>query len=147
MRILIVYDSIYGNTKKLAEEMGKGITKEYKVFRITEITPIELQNIDLLIIGSPTHGGRPTKDIQEFIDNAKYNFNDLKVAAFDTRIQTRLVGIFGYAADRIADYLKKKGSDIIIKPTGFYVKSTKGPLKEGEVERANNWIKEIIKNI
>ena len=147
MRILIVYDSVYGNTKKLAEEMVKGIINEYKVLRVTEITPIELQNIDLLIIGSPTHGGRPTKDIQEFIENSKYNFNDIKVAAFDTRSQTRLVGIFGYAADKIADYLKKKGSDIILKPTGFYVKSTKGPLKEGEVEQANKWINEIIKNI
>jgi len=65
------------------------------------------------------------------------------VAAFDTRLTTRLVGIFGYAAARIANSLKRNGGTLIASPEGFFVKGKEGPLKEGELERAARWAKEI----
>jgi len=65
------------------------------------------------------------------------------VTAFDTRLPTRLVGIFGYAAARIADSLKRNGGTLIAPPEGFFVKGKEGPLKEGELERAAGWAKEI----
>jgi flavodoxin len=67
------------------------------------------------------------------------------VAAFDTRMQMKLARIFGYAAGRIADSLKRKGGNLIGRPEGFFVKGAEGPLKEGEVERAASWAKEIAK--
>ena len=67
----------------------------------------------------------------------------IDVAAFDTRLSTRLVKVFGYAADKIAADLKAKGGEPVLPPGGFLVKGRKGPLKEGELERAAAWAKEI----
>ena len=49
--------------------------------------------------------------------------------------------LFGYAAKPIADRLKKKGGELTIPPEGVYVKGTEGPLKEGELERAADWLR------
>ncbi len=147
MKVLIVYDSVYGNTEKIAKAIGDAITGEVKVFRVGEVNSSELKTFDLLLVGSPTQGGRPTQAIQDFLNKAPVStFQGTNVAAFDTRISTRLVRIFGYAAGRIAGSLKRKGGTLIVPPEGFFVKGTKGPLKEGEVEHAASWAKEIVKS-
>ena len=146
MKALIVYDSVYGNTEKIARAIGGAITGDVKVIRAGEVNPSELQSVDLLIVGSPTQGGRPTLAIQDFLNKvSEPDIKGINVAAFDTRFSTRFVGIFGYAAGRIADSLKKKGGTLILSPEGFFVKGKEGPLKEGELERAASWAKEIVK--
>ncbi|GAI96433.1 unnamed protein product [marine sediment metagenome] len=55
--------------------------------------------------------------------------------------------LFGYAAKPIADKLEKKGGGLIIPPEGFFIKDSKGPLKDGELERAADWAKLIIKTL
>ncbi len=57
-----------------------------------------------------------------------------------------MAGIFGYAADPIQKKLKSKGGVSIIKPEGFFVNGNEGPLFEGEIEKAQNWTKDIIRN-
>ena len=147
MKTLIVYDSVYGNTEKIAQAIGGAITGEVKVLRVGEVNYSELKTLDLLIVGSPTQGGRPTLGIQDFLNKVSEEaIKCINVAAFDTRFSTRLVGIFGYAAGRIADSLKKKGGTLILSPEGFFVKGKEGPLKEGELERAATWAKEIVKS-
>ena len=47
----------------------------------------------------------------------------------------------------IADKLEKKGGSLIIPPEGFFVKDSEGPLKDGEIERAVDWAKLIIKTL
>jgi len=146
MKALIVYDSVYGNTEKIARSIGSAITGDVKVLRAAEVNPSELQSADLLIVGSPTHGGRQTPAIQDFLNKVtKPVIKGISVAAFDTRFSTRLVKIFGYAAGRIAGSLKRKGGTLVASPEGFFVKSKEGPLKEGELERAASWAKEIAK--
>jgi len=145
MKALIVYDSVYGNTEKIAKSIGGAVTGDVKVLQIGEVNPSELASIDLLVIGSPTHGGRPTPAIQDFINKIPA-VNGINVAAFDTRLSMKLVGIFGYAAGRIADNLKRKGGILIASPEGFFVKGTKGPLKDAEIERAADWAKAIVKS-
>jgi hypothetical protein len=54
--------------------------------------------------------------------------------------------VFGYAAGRIANNLKKKGSTLIASPEGFFVTGGQGPLKEGELERAAAWAKGILES-
>jgi len=56
---------------------------------------------------------------------------------------TRWVGIFGYAAGKIADSLKRKGATLVASPEAFFVKGKEGSLKDGELERAASWAKEI----
>jgi flavodoxin len=144
MKTLIIYDSVHGNTEKIAKAIGDAIPGEVKVLRVGEVNSSELEALDLLIVGSPTQGGRPTQAVQGFLSEAPA-LNGVNVAAFDTRMQMKLARIFGYAAGRIADGLKRKGGNLIGRPEGFFVKGAEGPLKEGEVERATGWAKEIAK--
>jgi flavodoxin I len=145
MGTLVVYDSVHGNTERIARAIGDAITGEVRVLRVGEVSSSELETFDFLIVGSPTHGGRPTQAIQDFIKNAPATvFEGTNVASFDTRVTSRLVRIFGYAAGRIAGSLKRKGGKLVVPPEGFFVIGTEGPLKEGEVERAAGWAKEIV---
>jgi flavodoxin len=147
MKVLIVYDSVYGNTEKIAKAIGGAITDEVKVLRVDEANPSELKTIDLFIVGSPTQGGRPTPAIRDFLNKVpELSLKGINVAAFDTRILTKLVRVFGYAAGRIADNLKGKGGTLVASPEGFFVKGTKGPLREGELERAADWAKGILES-
>ncbi len=147
MKALIVYDSVYGNTEKIAKAIGGAITGEVKVLRVNEANPSKLKTIDLLIVSSPTQGGRPTPAIKDFLDNvSEPAIKGINVAAFDTRFSTILVRIFGYAAGRIADSLKRSGGTLIASPEGFFVKGKEGPLKEVEIERAASWAKAIVKS-
>jgi len=149
MKALIVYDSVYGNTEKIARAIAEAITPsdEVKVLRAGEANPSELASIDLLIVGSPTHAGRPTPAIQDLLNKVpKLSLQGINVAAFDTRIPTKLVRVFGYAAGRIAGNLKRKGGTLIASPEGFFVTGSKGPLKEGELERAAGWAKGMLES-
>jgi flavodoxin I len=147
MKTLVIYDSFYGNTEKIARAIGGAITGEVKVLRPGEVNPSELQSLDLLIVGSPTQGGRPTKAIQDFLNKlSEPAVKGISVAAFDTRFSTKLVGIFGYAAGKIADSLRRKGGTLLLPPEPFFVKGKEGPLKEGELERAAGWVKRVLES-
>ena len=149
MKALIVYDSVYGNTEKIARAIAAALIPpgEVKVLRPGELNPSDLQSLDLLIVGSPTQGGRATPAIQDFLNKIpEPAIKGLNVAAFDTRFSTKLVGIFGYAAGKIAETLKKKGGTLILPPEPFFVKSREGPLKEGELERAARWAKGLLES-
>ena len=147
MKALMVYDSVYGNTEKVARAIAEAITPpdEVKVLRASEANPSELTSIDLILVGSPTHGGRPTPAVQDLINKVP-KLQGINVAAFYTRATTKLARVFGYAAGRIAGYLKRKGGVLIASPEGFFVTGTNGPLKEGELERAEDWVKGIIES-
>jgi len=148
MKALVVYDSVYGNTEKIAKTIGGAIAGEVKVLRPGEVNPSDLGSIDLLVVGSPTQGGKATPAIKEFLSKIAANaLKNVSVASFDTRYGTRLVRLFGYADGRIADILKEKGGRLAVPPEGFIVKGQKGPLKEGELERAALWGKEIVKTL
>jgi flavodoxin I len=141
MRALVVYDSFYGNTEEIAKAIGGAITGgEVSVLRAGEVGPTELENISLLVVGAPTQGGRATPQIRDFLDRvSKTEINGVDAAAFDTRVTSRVAKIFGYAAGKIASSLKKKGANLVAEPEGFFVEGTKGPLTEGELERAAAW--------
>jgi flavodoxin I len=145
MKVLIVYDSVYGNTEEIARAIGGAISGDVEVLRAGEASPSALESVDFLIVGSPTQGGRATQPVRDFLNQVSTSsIKGIDVAAFDTRISTRWVGVFGYAAGRIASSLKGKGGNLILPPEGFFVKGTQGPLKEGEPERAAGWAKELV---
>lgn len=147
MKTVIVYDSVHGNTEKIARAIGDAIAGEVQVLRVGAVNPADL-TFDLLIVGSPTHGGRPTPAIQDLLNKLPLGaLKGTNVAGFDTRIPAKWVAIFGYAAGRIAGRLKRMGGTLIVPAQGFFVNGTEGPLKEGELERAAAWAKEIAKSI
>ncbi|MDD5591304.1 MAG: flavodoxin family protein [Dehalococcoidales bacterium] len=155
MKILVVYDSVYGNTEKIARAIAGAVTPpdEIEVLRASEAGLLSLETANILVVGSPTHGGRPVQAIKEFLNRIPADaLRNVAVTSFDTRIlgQGKSVGIrmltkvFGYAAGRISDVLKAKGGRLVTEPDGFIVEDSEGPLKKGELERAADWMKAII---
>lgn len=159
MKTLIVYDSFFGNTEKIAQAIGNslGSKEDVETLRVSDIKLEQLIGLELIIVGSPTRVFKPTKAIMNFLNKIPLDsLKGVKVAAFDTRISTVdvnsrflniLVKLFGYAAKLITDKLEKKGGSLIIPPEGFFVKDSEGPLKDGEPERAADWAKLIMKKI
>jgi flavodoxin len=142
MKALVVYDSVHGNTAKVARAIGEAVGGQ--TIQADEMDPADLKGCDLLIVGSPTHGGWFTEQIRDWMEAAPA-LEGLSVAAFDTRtasIWNRILP-FGYAAPRIARSLEKKGGTLLASPEGFVVLGIKGPLKEGELERVASWAKGI----
>ena len=145
MKILVVYDSVYGNTEEIAKAIGDGIGEDAKVVKAENTGPADLESVELLIVGAPTYGGRPTPKMKEFLDNIRaVSLKGVKIATFDTRVPATWVKIFGFAAGKIEKRLRSQGGESVIKPEGFFVSGTKGPLVEGENERAAKWAQDII---
>ena len=126
-----------------------------EVLRVGDVKPEHLTGLDVLIVSSPTRQFRPTAAIDNLLKRIPKNgLKGVKVATFDTRFtmgaieESRVlpffVRLFGYAAKPISDRLKKKGGELIMPPEGFFVEGVEGPLKEGELERAASWAKEIV---
>jgi len=153
MKALIVYDSYFGNTEKIAQAMGNALGLQDRVVKISNFKAEQLKGIELLIVGSPTRGFRPSEGIQAFLKNIPADgLRNVKVAGFDTRIKPGdikqavlrfMVSRMGYAAKPISDRLVKKGGSLAAAPEGFCVKASEGPLYEGEIERAAAWVKSI----
>lgn len=154
-RALVVFDSAYGNTAKVAQAVGAALAERYetRVESLSDVTASDLSGTNLLVVGSPTQGGRPTKNIQDFIDQlpAK-SLQGVGVAAFDTRFALNehglglrlLMKVIGFAAERIAATLESKGGKRVAAPEGFIVEDKEGPLKVGELERAAAWIRQAL---
>lgn len=144
MKKLTVYDSQYGNTEKIARAIDKNAC------RINEVTESDLKNIDILISGSPTQGGRPTAAMAEFLNNLPAG-NGIKAAVFDTRMDVHkqvlplkiLMNGIGYAADKMETIIKNKGYKTVGGATGFIVTGKTGPIQEGELEKAAVWAKRL----
>jgi flavodoxin len=119
------------------------------VRRAGEAAGADVKALDLLVVGSPTHGGWFTEAVKGWLDQVPATaLQGIRVAAFDTRTPpTILSRIFGYAAPRIADRLEKKGGTLLVPPEGFFVQGIKGPLNEGELERAADWAKKIVESV
>ncbi|MBS3914711.1 MAG: flavodoxin family protein [Bacteroidetes bacterium] len=135
MNALIIYDSNYGNTRLVAEAMAESI--KGSAISVKDFEMGNLGNLDLLIVGSPINGWRPTPAIKNFLENIPNGkLKGIQAAAFDTRIKSFLSG---NAAKRIYQALNTKGAKMIGTPVGFYVKHTEGPLLEKELENARIW--------
>jgi flavodoxin len=148
MKALIIYDTQFGNTEKIARAIGNGFEGDIKVMKVQDVKPEDIAWAKTVIIGSPTQGGRPTMPIKSFIEKLPSDaFTGKRLAAFDTRAKSFIVKLFGWAADKIENSLKGKGGNITAQPQGFFVKSTKGPLVDGEEARATTWAKAIAAGV
>jgi len=144
MKALAVYDSKHGNTERVALAIGEALGAQVR--QVGDVNPADLQGLDLLIVGSPTHGGWFTEGIKALLE-ASPALDGVHVAAFDTRTATIWNRIlpFGYAAPRIARRLEGSGGHLVAPPEGFIVLGMEGPLKEGELARAAGWAKGMVR--
>jgi flavodoxin I len=147
MKTVVVYDSVYGNTEIIARAIGDAIPGEVQVLRVDQVTASDLETVELLIIGSPTHGAMPTEAAQALVERIGSPARDgAKVATFDTRLTWGFLERWGgFAAPKMADTLQEKGWTLAGEPGGFFVKGLrKGPLKRGEADRAAAWAKGLL---
>jgi len=147
MKALVVYDSIHGNTEKIALSIAEGLGEEAQVIKAADVKAGNLDSVAILVAGSPTYGGQPTPAMKAFLTMVKnLSLNGVAVAAFDTRMPQTWVKIFTFAAPKILKALASRGGDHAVKSEGFFVAGREGPLLENEEQRAVGWGKAILAN-
>lgn len=163
MDALVVYESMFGNTKAVAEAVSEGIRAHLDV-ELVEVgsAPSALPaDLRLLVVGGPTHAfgmSRVTtrvdaaeeapdgivstgSGLREWLEALEDGTSSTAAATFDTRVNhPRLPGS---AAAAMHKRLKRLGLRPIARPMSFYVEGKTGPIVEGELARAGQWGDEI----
>jgi hypothetical protein len=164
MRALVVYESMYGNTHRIAEAIARGLRSAYAV-QVVSVAGARFEHVgryDLIVAGGPTHAhGMSRPDTREAAISAPRVKADqpqvepdagglsLRVwldtlglssghaAAFDTRLQGYAV-VTGRASKGIAAMLRQHGFQLVVEPISFLV-DRHDHLLPGEEERAERW--------
>ena len=168
MNAVVVYESMYGNTRAVANAIAEGLG-EAAVCPVHE-APETFDGVDLLIVGGPTHihglasnlnrgsaRDEAKKAGHDVIEEARAEpglrmwlndlpaLDELHAAAFDTRI-ARARWFTGTAARSIARRLRAHGCNVIAAES-FLVGDMEGPLEPGELERARAWGAELLARV
>ena len=147
MNTLVIYFSKYGNTHKVAEIIGTKcqMNGNTRVLSLGDVNPTDLVNIDLVIMGTPTHRmNLPEAARGAFDQLPKRILKGKLVAAFDTSYKMNEFLERFTAAKKLARKLRKLGGKRLVPPETFYVIEKEGPLYEGELERAKSWADLIL---
>jgi hypothetical protein len=159
MRALVVYESMFGNTRAVAEAIATGLAAvgEVEALEVAEAPTGHLSGIDLLVVGGPTHAlglsreqtrasavdetdqplVSPGTGLREWLAALESPEGPIAAATFDTRTQRpRLPGSAAVAAGR---RLRRLGFARALRPETFWVGGMTGPLVDGELERAHMW--------
>ena len=166
MRALVVYESMYGNTRLVAESIAIGLRDGYDVTLRTVGEALEAPSteIDLLVIGGPTHvhglANQRTRQaasdaavkpdsglvlepsatgpgVREWLARIGDGAGGGPAAAFDTRIDAP-AALTGRASKGIAKRLRRCGFDLVAEPESFLV-DKHNHLLDGEAGRARAW--------
>jgi hypothetical protein len=168
MRILVVYESMYGNTHAIADAVAEGARERGADATARSVAAIAgaPEGADLLVVGGPTHMHGLTSGMSRRaaadaatedghpLDPSATEGPGLRVwlrgldhgdgvaaAAFDTRAD-KAAALTGSAARGIARRLRHRGYDVVGRES-FLVEDSEGPLADGELERARAWGSEL----
>lgn len=151
MSALVVFDSTYGNTEIVARAIAEVLAQRSPVrtLRSEQFRSGHLEGMSLVVVGSPGRSPRPSPGILSWLARLPLgSLQDVRVAAFDTRLDVRgggrplaaLLGRwFGYPAPRIERRLLLAGGTLAAPAQGFVLESPLGPPSEGETDRARAW--------
>lgn len=145
MNSLIVYDSKFGNTEHIVQAIADTLSEYGKVrtVRVEHTHPLELEGVDLLLLGCPTQGWNASPLMRSFLGYASpETLGKVAVACFDTRFD-RSEWLTGSAAKKMTARLRKLGIGHLLPRESFFVEGTQGPLKSGELVRAVNWARRL----
>jgi flavorubredoxin len=136
LKALVVYDSVYGNTEKVAKALAAGLESggaDVNVVKVDAVKSDELGEVDLLCVGSPTQAWNASKPMKEFLERLKSvkSLSGKKAFAFDTKMRSRLAG---NAGQKIESKLKDAGLTIVRHSESAVVKGREGPLEENAEE-------------
>jgi hypothetical protein len=158
MRALVVYESMFGNTKAIAEAVAEGLSGALDV----ELVPVEEApgtvpgDVALLVVGGPTHAFSLSRantrhsaaeagitatsvevGLREWLATLEPPASTVSVATFDTKL--RRPPMPGSAARRARRVLRRRGLRPVAPATTFWVAGSPGPLLPGELDRARQW--------
>jgi flavodoxin len=157
MKVLVEFETMFGNTKQIAEAVAAGLatTTEVTIDNVVHAPIVLPDDVDALILGGPTHAfsmsrqstredamkrgavaGEVPLGIREWLQALPEHPRPFFFAAFDTRTDMALVP--GAASRSASRFARKKGFHVL-EPKSFYVQGYQGPLVEGELERARQW--------
>jgi flavodoxin len=145
MKVFIIYDSKYGNTKTVAEHILEGLKEvkgnEATVCYAKEVNFQSLVCYNALIVGAPNHMASPSQTMKKFIN---------RLAELDLKIKN--VAVFGTYSGRKRpiDRAVKKKMEIIVgkklpklklfSPSlSIRVKGVTGPVAEGELVKCEEF--------
>lgn len=167
MNTLIVHESLFGNTREVADAIATALADARPpgddVVRVVHVddAPTTVDDIDLLLVGGPTHalgmtrpktrldaeakgGSHAREGLREWIGSLAPR-PGVPVVTFDTRVHVRLLP--GSAASAAAKALRHRGFDRAQRGETFWVEDVAGPLQAGEIERARSWGAELATHV
>jgi hypothetical protein len=153
----IVYESMFGNTRAIAEAIASGMGERVAIMSVDDAPAVVPPSVGLVVAGGPTHAlgmsrattreealtkgatapRGPRTGLREWLETVKME-PTTKFATFDTKI-AKMRHLPGSAARAAARAMSRGGHRTIVKPTSFYVRDIDGPLLDGEIDRANHW--------
>jgi flavodoxin len=148
MNALVLYDSKFGNTERIAEAVALAL-QEALPTRLTAVDGVEdcseaLVGVDLLVVGGPTHAhgmSEPLRDPLRCLGDR--SLLGMRAACFDTRVHGPRLAT-GSAAVRLERLLRHRGAWVVVPPQSFLVQGREGPLDDGELEHARTWAREVL---
>ena len=152
METIVAFDSLHGNTERVAQAIGEALAPlgEVRVLPTTDVPPDAAP--DAWVVGGPTHSHGLSKPLSALLKTMESGggLKGVPVATFDTRYRyPRLMS--GSAAHSAAGKLRRTGCHLVTEPASFFVQEGPRPaeggkplpetehLAEGELERARAW--------
>jgi flavodoxin len=147
MQTVVIYDSKFGNTEKIAEAIARGVgtlsgVRVLSTAQAGGANGDPADTADLLVLGGPTHNHGPSAALRAFLSGLPASLRGIPAACFDTRYRGPVL-LMGSAAAGAAKALAVTGSELVASPESFYM-TRRGPLEQqqlepGEIERAEQW--------
>jgi len=147
MRALVVYDSHFGYTEKIARAIAAAFppTAEVDVVHVGDPGSHLLHGYDPVIVGGPTEGHTMTMAMRQWLERlGSETLVGVGVAAFDTRVGWPKL-LSGSAAGVIAPHLERAGGHLLAEPESFIVHGKENPDPDAAVlEHVATWVKQIL---
>ncbi len=149
-RIMIVYETKYGNTKLVAETIAEGLREvegmEVVVSELKEVDLNRIPDYDAILVGSPNHVGGPTWGIKKFIGKlGKLPLEGKSFAVFDTYLGRSSEQAMKKMEKKISD--KVSGAKLVAPGLSIRVQGMKGPIPEGELPKCREFGNKIATQI
>ena len=141
-KVIVIYESKYGNTKLVAETIIEGMREisgvEAVLGELSEVDLNQLNEFDAILVGSPNHIGNATRKIRKFIDGlGKPNLERKLAAVFDTYIGND----FEKAVRKMEKRMSKKAPGLRLAAAGLSIRveGMRGPITEGELPKCKEF--------
>ncbi len=160
MRSLVVFDSCFGNTERIARAIGDALAAygASVVVPVAEASAALTAKPELLVVGGPTQRHRLSPALEAFLKGLRRrSLSGVATVAFDTRYRMR-PALTGSAAVRIHQLLRRADGRAASPPESFFMAVDRPPkgqkrrhelevLEPGELGRAVAWTERLGRSL